>query len=114
MRRLSAASNATSLARCSTSYNAPHRSRRPSTQHRSVQVFIETRGCPDFSGVRFWDSCCRLRLMARLELDRCEHTQRRVTPLPTVEDLQVLRNGVHSTTREGAGRELSSGTHEQW
>jgi hypothetical protein len=28
--------------------------------------------------------------MGSLELDRCEHTQRRVTPLAIVEDLQIL------------------------
>ncbi len=40
------------------------------------------------------DSACRRRLMASLELDRCEHTQRRVSTLAVVNDLQVLEDGV--------------------
>jgi hypothetical protein len=54
---------------------------------------METLGRPDFGGVGFLDSRCRRRLMPSLELERCEHTQRRVTPLAIVENLQVLEDG---------------------
>lgn len=49
-------------------------------------------GCPDFRGARFLDSRCGRWLMPSFKLERCEHTQRRVTPLAIVKDLEVFED----------------------
>jgi hypothetical protein len=59
----------------------------------TVPAFLETLWCPDFGGVRFLDSRCRVGLISILELEQCARTQRRVTPLAIVKDLDVISHG---------------------
>jgi hypothetical protein len=60
---------------------------------------MEAEGCPDFGGARFLDSCRCLWPTASLELDRRQHTQRRVAALAIVEDLKVVEDPFANSTR---------------
>ena len=51
---------------------------------------MEAQGCPELGGAELLESSCRRRSSASLELDGCQHTQRRVTTLAIAENFRMF------------------------